>query len=133
MGGVGYGAAGTTAGIASTPTTEARRDYHYGVTPQALVASRLIAGDRLMLDGTAREYYVSGIGSDDKHGSETIFRGDTGVTFRLFDGHSLSARFTASTRNAKYESAADRKFSERTWTISYSYVGKDHFSGGKWK
>ena len=47
---VGYGAAGTTTVIPSTPTSEKVRDYHFGVTPQALLALRLIAGSRLSFD-----------------------------------------------------------------------------------
>jgi hypothetical protein len=50
LGGVGYGAAG------SVQRTD-ERDYHYGATPQALLALRLILGDRAMLDVTGREYY----------------------------------------------------------------------------
>ena len=71
-------ARGTSAGMRSTPTSEALRDYHYGVTSQALAALRIVMMDRIMLDGTARGYYVSGLGSDDTHGSEALFRGDAG-------------------------------------------------------
>jgi hypothetical protein len=133
LGGVGFGAAGTTAGIASTPTSEALRDYHFGVTPQALAAVRLIVVDRMMLDGTARGYYVSGLGSDDRHGSEALFRGNAGIILRLIGGHSIGARFSASTRNAKYGTLPDRKFSEQTWTVGYSFVGSGRLSGGKWQ
>ena len=52
LGGVSYGAAGTAAGIPSTPTTEATRDYHFGVTPQLAVALRLIAVTRRPADMT---------------------------------------------------------------------------------
>ncbi|MCE9639925.1 MAG: hypothetical protein K8S22_07225, partial [Betaproteobacteria bacterium] len=40
--GVGYGAAGTIHGVGE-------RDYHYGVTPQGLLALRLIMGERVAL------------------------------------------------------------------------------------
>jgi len=52
--GVGFGAAGTI------PRADNLRDYHYGVTPQGLLALRFIFGHRIMLDFTARDYYVSG-------------------------------------------------------------------------
>ena len=45
LAGAGYGAAG------SIQRTE-ERDYHYGVTPQGLLALRLIFGDRAMIDLT---------------------------------------------------------------------------------
>jgi hypothetical protein len=38
------------------------RDYHYGVSPQALVNLRLIAGRRAAVDVTAREYFISNVG-----------------------------------------------------------------------
>src|SRR4029077_14640447 len=50
LAGAGYGAA------RSIQRTE-ERDYHYGATPQGLLALRLIFGDRAMIDLTGREYY----------------------------------------------------------------------------
>lgn len=43
LAGVGYGSAGTIRGVGE-------RDYHNGVTPQGLLASRLILADRAALD-----------------------------------------------------------------------------------
>jgi hypothetical protein len=132
LGGVGYGAAGSTTVIPSTPTNAAIRDYHFGVTPQALVALRLIGGDRAMMDIGVREYYVSGLGSDDTHGSETIFRGNFGVNLRVIGGHTIGVRYVSSTRDAKYGVLPDRRFSEGTVTVAYSFLGSNHFSAVKW-
>ena len=132
LGGVGYGAAGSTTVIPSTPTNAAIRDYHFGVTPQALVALRLIAGDRAMFDMAAREYYVSGLGSDDTHGSETIFRGNFGVTLRVYGGQSIGAQYVSSTRQARYGKQSDNKLSEGTVTIGYSLLGRNRFNPVKW-
>ena len=112
LAGVGYGAAGSTTIVPSTPTHAAIRDYHFGMTPQALVTLRFIAGDRAMLDLAAREYYVSGLGSDDKRGSERIFRGSAGLSLRIIGGHTLGARFVASTRDARYGDLPNKKLSE---------------------
>jgi len=128
LGGVGYGAAGSTTVIASTPTNAAIRDYHFGLTPQALLALRLILGDRAMLDLTAREYYVSGYGSDDTRGSETIFRGNFGATIRVYRSHAIGIQFVSSTRDAKYGLLPNRKLSEGTVTIVYSILGGNRFS-----
>jgi hypothetical protein len=133
LGGVGYGAAGSTTVIPSTPTNAAIRDYHFGVTPQGLLALRLIGGDRAMFDMTTREYYVSGLGSDDTHGSETIFRGDFGVTLRIVGGHALGAHYVASTRDARYGNLPDKRFAEGTVTLEYSFLGADHFSAVHWR
>jgi hypothetical protein len=132
LGGVGYGAAGSTTVIPSTPTNAAIRDYHYGVTPQALLTLRFIAGSRAMLDMAAREYYVSGLGSDDVHGSETIFRGNLGINIRLVGGHALGVRFVQSTRDARYGKLPNRRLSEGTVTIAYSFLGAEQFGAVKW-
>ena len=133
LGGAGYGAAGSTTIIPSTPTNAAIRDYHFGVTPQALLALRLITGDRAMLDMTAREYYVSGLGSDDSRGSEKIFRGNFGLTVRMVGGHSLGAQFVASTRDAQYGTLSNKRLHEGTVTVVYSFLGSNRFSAVKWR
>lgn len=132
LAGVGYGAAGTTTVVPSTPTSEEVRDYHFGVTPQALLALRLIAGNRLSIDADGREYYVSGLGSDDVHGSELIFRGDFGASLRIIGGHTLGVRYIASTRDAKYGKFPDRHFTEGTVTVAYSFLGANQFGAVKW-
>ena len=132
LAGVGYGAAGTTTVVPSTPTSEEVRDYHFGVTPQGLLALRLIAGNRLSIDADGREYYVSGLGSDDVHGSETIFRGDIGASLRIIGGHTLGIRYVASTRDAKYGKFPNRRFSEGTVTVAYSFLGANQFGAVKW-
>lgn len=133
LGGVGYGAAGSTTVIPSTPTNAAIRDYHFGLTPQALGTARLIAGDRAMLDVGAREYYVSGLGSDDTHGSETIFRGNIGFNIRVIGGHALGVRFVDSNRDARYGKLPNKRFSEGTVTFAYSFLGSNHFSAVNWR
>jgi hypothetical protein len=132
LGGVGYGAAGTTTVIPSTPTNEAIRDYHFGVTPQALATLRFIAGDRLTVDVDGREYYVSGLGSDDVHGSETIFRGNVGTSLRIIGGHTIGVRFVESTRDAKYGKLPNKRFSEGTLTFTYSFLGANQFGAVRW-
>jgi hypothetical protein len=131
LSGVGFGAAGSTTVIPSTPTNAAIRDYHFGVTPQALVALRLIAGHRVMFDMTAREYYVSGLGSDDAHGSETIFRGNFGVTARIIGANALGVQYVASTRDAHYGKQPNAKFTEGAVTVVYSILGGNTFSAVK--
>ena len=132
LGGAGYGAAGSTTTIPSTPTNAAIRDYHFGVTPQALATMRLIASDRLMIDIAAREYYVSGLGSDEIRGSETIFRGNFGFNVRVIGGHALGVRYVSSTRDARYGTLPNKKISEGTFTFAYSFLGPSHFGAVKW-
>src|SRR6185503_4949817 len=69
LGGVGYGAAGTIHG-------QGERDYHYGLTPQALIALKTIFGERAELALVGREYYVSRVASTESRGFENILRGE---------------------------------------------------------
>jgi hypothetical protein len=85
-----------------------------------------------MMDVAARGYYVSGLGSDDTHGSETIFRGNAGLNVRVIGGHTLGARFVESIRYARYGKLPDRRLSEGTITVSYSFLGSNHFNAVKW-
>jgi len=127
LGGVGFGAAGTT------PTTEGQRNYHFGATPQALLALRTIFGKRVMLDMTLRDYYVSGQGSDDRNGSEEIFRGDMGVTFRVFAHHAVGIEYLESNRSAHYGRSPVQNQSEGTFSIVYTFLGSTGFGPVEWR
>jgi hypothetical protein len=120
LGGVGFGGAGTH-------YFKGERDYHYGITPQGLVALRLIFGERVMLDLTAREYYISGTGSDDKMGTETIFRGNAGIVVRVFGRNALGIQYVASHRNAHYNSQPNRYQTVGTFSLTYTYLSDRRF------
>jgi hypothetical protein len=81
LGGVGYGAAGSTTVIPSTPTNAAIRDYHFGVTPQALLAVRLIAGDRATLDVAARSITSAVSGQTTRAGRRRSLAPTRGLPF----------------------------------------------------
>jgi Domain of unknown function (DUF3943) len=133
LAGVGYGAAGTTTVIPSTPTNAAIRDYHFGVTPQGLLALRLIMGTAAMLDMTARYYYVSGVGSDDSRGIERIFRGNIGATIRVFGGNALGFQYVLSTRSADYGTLPSKNMNEGAVTLVYTITGNRHFGSTSWR
>jgi hypothetical protein len=84
-----------------------------------------------MFDLSAREYYVSGVGSDDASGSEQIFRGNFGITVRVLGGNSLGAQFVESTRDARYGTLPNRKSSEGAIAVSYSMIGASRFGAVK--
>ena len=126
LGGVGYGAAGTIHG-------SGERDYHYGATPQGLLELRLILGDRAMLNMTVHEYYVSGMGSTEKRGSENIARGAASFTLRLYEHHAIALKYVASTRDAHYPDLPDRHQTVGTATIAYTYLGSTGFGAVEWR
>ena len=120
LGGVGFGGAGTR-------QFKGERDYHYGVTPQGLLALRLIFGKRAMLDLTARDYYISGTGSDDKLGTEQIFRGDSGITLRVYGRHAFGIHYVASHRDAHYFALPSRHQTVGTFSLVYTYLSDTRF------
>jgi hypothetical protein len=127
LGGVGFGAAGTT------PTVSGERDYHYGVTPQGLLALRLLFGDRSALDLAARGYYVSGTGSDNSHGSETIMRASSNLNFRVYGRHGVGIQYVQSIRDAKYGSSPGKFQSDGTVSLVYTFLGDSHFGAVEWR
>ena len=126
LGGAGYGAAGS---IQRTGD----RDYHYGASPQALLALRLIFGDRAMLDFTGREYYVTGILSPEPQGRENILRGDASFTLRLFDRHGIALRYVISHRDASYPDVEFRNQTVGTASLMYVLLGKSGFGAVDWR
>lgn len=126
LGGAGYGAAG------SIQRTE-ERDYHYGTTPQALVAFRLIYANRVMFDVTGREYYVSNFLSPERHGQENIIRAESALTLRVFDRHGVALRYTVSQRDARYPSVEYRNQTVGAVSLMYVLLGNSGFGAVEWR
>jgi len=131
LGGVGFGAAGFT-----TPLGD--RDYHYGVTPQGLLALRLLLGNRAVLELGGREYYVSGTGSDDANGSENIIRANANLNIRVYGRHGIGLQYVKSIRDAKFGnplpgSPSTLHQSDGTVSLVYTYTGDSHFGAVEWR
>jgi Domain of unknown function (DUF3943) len=131
LGGVGFGAAGTIATVGNPAVGE--RDYHYGYTPQGLLALRLIFGNAAALDLTGREYYVSGTGSDNKSGLEHIFRGNASFTVRVYGRHGIGIQYIESHRDASYANLSDRHQTVGTVSIAYNFLGDINFGAVEWR
>ena len=135
LGGVGFGAAG------STPVATGDRDYHYGVAPQALLALRLLFGKRAVLELDARGYYVAGTGKfistsnslDNAGGSEAIVRVKTGFNVRVYRRHGLGLQYVESIRQSQYGSQPSRHQSDGTVSLVYTFTGDSHFGAVGWR
>ena len=127
LGGVGFGAAGVT------PVASGERDYHYGVTPSALLSLRLIFGNRASLELVGRGYYVSGSGSDNSRGSEEIGRINTGLIVRVYRRHGIGLQFVESLRDAHYGNLPARHQSDGTISLVYTFLGDSHFGAVEWR
>lgn len=121
LAGVGYGAAG---GFVSPGST----DYHYGLTPQVLGSLRLVASDRIAVDLTFRDYYVSRYAST-RGGSENIARADALVSFRIAGHHAASVRYIWSRRTTYGSDAtfADLVQSRGSVGLFYTFLGGARF------
>ena len=135
LGGVGFGAAGTT------PVSTGDRDYHYGVAPETLLALRLLFGNRAELETDARGYYVAGTGHfistsnalDNAGGSETIVRIKSGCTVRVYGRHGLGLQYVESLRDSQYGNQPSRHQSDGTVSLVYTYLGDSHFGAVEWR
>jgi len=126
LGGVGFGAAGVT-------QASGERDYHYGVTPQGLLALRLLFGDRVALEMAGRGYYVSGTGSDNTEGSERIVRASTNLNVRIYGRHGLGIQYVESIRDAKYGNSPNKHQSDGAVSLVYTFLGDTHFGAVEWR
>ncbi|HBG05837.1 MAG: hypothetical protein A2075_03190 [Geobacteraceae bacterium GWC2_58_44] len=126
LGGVGFGAAGVT-------QASGERDYHYGTTPQGLLALRLLFGDRAMLEVAGRGYFVSGTGSDDARGSERIVRASSNLNVRVYGRHGIGLQYVKSIRDARYGTAPNRHQSDGTASLVYTFLGDTHFGAVEWR
>ncbi len=124
LAGAGYGAGGSI-------ERSQDRDYHYGVTPQGLLAFRLIFGDRAIIDFTGREYYVSDVLASEQ-GQENIVRADTSATVRIFENHGLSLRYAVSHRDANYPAIDYRNQTVGTLSLMYVWLGPSGFGAVEW-
>lgn len=126
LGGLGYGSAGTIRSVGL-------RDYHHGLTPQGLLAMRLIVSDRVSLDLTARDFHVTGAASDENGGEENIFRADLALTVRVYNLHGIALKYVASRRDAKYDDLADTRQRVGAISIGYAYLGQTRSGAVDWR
>jgi len=126
LGGAGYAAVGTT-------RSTSERDYNYGVAPQALVALRLILGERASIDLTGREYFVSRVAAATRGGHDNIVRVDAALTLRIYRQHAIALKYLANRRDAFYPDVGDSSQSRGTVGVFYTYLGHDRFGAVDWR
>jgi hypothetical protein len=126
LGGLGYAAVGTLRGAGE-------QDYHYGAAPQALAALRVIFGERVSLDITGREYFVSGVAPSHRGGHDNIIRADVALTMRLYKRHAIAVKYLWNRRDATYPDLGDRTQTRGTLGIYYALLGHDRFGAVEWR
>jgi hypothetical protein len=126
MGGVGYAAVGTLGGVGES-------DYHYGIAPQALLALRLIYGDKASLDVTGREYFVTKVSASDRGGHDNIARVDVALNWRIHRQHAIGVRYLWNRRDATFPDLGDLSQTRGTIGIFYTLLGHDRFGATEWR
>jgi hypothetical protein len=124
--GAGYAAVGTT-------HSAAENDYHYGLAPQALVALRVILGDRASLDLTGREYFVSRVGAASRGGHDNIARLDASFTVRVHERHGIAIRYLLNRRDAFYPDVGESSQTRGTIGVFYTFLGHERFGAVDWR
>ena len=127
LAGMGYGAGGGNVGRVGD------RDYHYGLTPQGLLAARLVFGKFVSLDVAGRGYYITRFASTNNRGSEKIGRADASVTVRLFGPHALTVKYLMTRRLAHYPDLGERDQRRGTLSVFYTLVGDPHLGAVDWR
>ena len=125
--GLGYAAVGTTRANAS------ELEYHYGLAPQALLALRLIFGDRASLDLTVREYFVTNVAAAARGGRDNIFRVDASYTLRIKRRHAVTIKYLGNRRDAAFPDLGTRTQARATIGIFYTWLGQDGFGNVDWR
>ncbi|MCB4791916.1 MAG: DUF3943 domain-containing protein [Elusimicrobia bacterium] len=126
--GLGFGGAGTILPDSS------ETDFHYGVTPQQLVALRLIMGKSVMIDASGHNYFITDIIASRAPGEERIQYLSTSLAVRVFGRHALSIGYLLASRNARYSSSLPgRDQLVRTITLTYNFLSHTDFGAVEWR
>jgi hypothetical protein len=94
---------------------------------------RLIVGDRVSMDSTVQEYYISRFGATESTGSEHIARGDASVTIRVYNLHGITLRYSESRRVGTYASLPTSRQTVGTVSIGYTLLGQTRFGALDWR
>jgi hypothetical protein len=103
------------------------------MTPQALIALRLIFGDRVSIDTSVRDYYISRVAASESTGSEKIGRVDISMTVRAYNLHGITLRYAESRRDGTYASLPTSHQSIGTVSIGYTLLGQTRAGAVDWR
>ena len=129
----GTGLAGLGYAAVSAVHATDDHDYHYGVAPQALLAARLILGDRSAIDLTAHEYFVSDVAAASGGGHDNILRGDLSLAVRVAGKHAVALKYLWNRRDASYSLFPGTTESRGTLGVFYTRIGHDRFGAVEWR
>lgn len=124
LGGVGYAAVQTINGTND-------RDYHYGMTPQAVETLRMVAANRVSFDVSARQYFVTGVAGFDTPGTDTILRAEVSAAVKVYGRHAVTVRYQTTRRTATFPGFGPQKQSIGTLSLAYTVLGPQRLGAVK--
>jgi hypothetical protein len=125
LGGVGYAAVQTINGAND-------RDYHYGMTPQAVGTLRLVvAANRVSIDASARQYFVTGVAGFDTPGTDTILRAELSAAVKVYGRHAVTVRYQTTRRTATFPGFGSQEQSIGTVSLAYTVLGPQRLGAVK--
>jgi hypothetical protein len=125
--GLGYAAVGTRRG----PVGE--RDYNYGIAPRGVLGMRLTHEEKASFDVTARQYFVSRVGSGTSGGRDNIVRADAALTYRMAKRHAVALRVVGTRRDASFDGGETSRQTQVTVGLFYTLLGQDLFGIADWR
>jgi hypothetical protein len=126
LGGAGWAAIGTISDAAVD------RSYHYGISPQSLLALRVNFGELAVLDFTGRAYYLGPVSDRGSEDSETVFREKIALTVRVFGHNALGVQYVASSRDSRFPDSPDQSQSIGAVSLFYTYISDTKFGAVAW-
>jgi hypothetical protein len=127
LGGLGWTAAGTIA------EAETDRNYHYGASPQGLLALRVLFGDVAVLDMTGRDFYLGSLSSGGQEDGENVMRAKIALTVRVYGQHAIGLQYVASSRDARFADLPDTYQSIGAASLFYTYISDRKFGAVEWR
>jgi hypothetical protein len=124
--GGGYAAVGSTHSTSDI-------DYNYGIAPEALVSLRFIYANRVSLDVTGREYFVSHVAAGARGGHDNIVRLDAGLTYRIYGRHGITVKYLGNRRDSSYPGIGDALQMRSTIGVFYTFLGHDGLGAVDWR
>ncbi|MFS2079520.1 DUF3943 domain-containing protein [Telluria sp. Tellsp131] len=128
----GHASAGV--GYTSTGTVRASTSgqYNYGFAPQAMLMLRVIGGEKVALDLTAREFFNGKLTSPETSGTDRVFRGDATLTYRLTGRHAVSLKYITSRRTFAFANVPERQQRRDTIGLYYTWQPFRGFGAVEW-
>jgi hypothetical protein len=93
---------------------------------------RLIGGDKISLDLSAREFFDGKLTSPETNGTDRVFRGDASLTYRLAAHHAVTVKYITSRRTFAFANVPERQQRRDTVGLYYSYQPARGFGAVNW-